>query len=70
MPSNNHHSGYPNELIAPESQAAEISRFEQEILKLDPFRTLPTFEQDREMYEDLGSVGEFKVEVGEGECAK
>ena len=38
--------------------------------ELDPFRTLPTFEQDREMYEDLGSVGEFKVEVGEGECAK
>lgn len=37
--------------------------------EMDAFRTLPPFEQAKEMYEDLGSLGEFKLEVGKGECA-
>ncbi|MBI3615130.1 MAG: nitrite/sulfite reductase [Candidatus Omnitrophica bacterium] len=37
--------------------------------ELDPIRTLPAFEQSPEMYEDLGAIGEFKLEVGKGECA-
>ena len=37
--------------------------------EMDPFRTLPPFEQAREMYEDLGDFGEFKLDVGKGECA-
>ncbi len=38
-------------------------------LELDPFRTLPPFSEKPEMYEDLGSFGEFKLEIGKGECA-
>ncbi len=35
-----------------------------------PFLTIPSFEQDPKMYEDLGDPGKlFKVEVGKGECA-
>ena len=38
--------------------------------ELEPFTTLPPFEQDPKMYEDLGAEGvEFKVELGKGECA-
>ena len=37
---------------------------------LDPFQTLPPFEQDPKAYEDLGAEGvEFKVSIGKGECA-
>ncbi|MCM8794386.1 MAG: nitrite/sulfite reductase [Candidatus Omnitrophica bacterium] len=48
------------------TERAGAERLKQE---LDPFRTLPPFEEAREMYEDLGAIGEFKVEVGKGECA-
>jgi ferredoxin-nitrite reductase/sulfite reductase (ferredoxin) len=35
-----------------------------------PFTTIPAFDQDPKMYEDLGDPGKaFKVEVGKGECA-
>ncbi|MBI3315471.1 MAG: nitrite/sulfite reductase, partial [Candidatus Omnitrophica bacterium] len=35
-----------------------------------PFTTIPSFEQDPKMYEDLGDPGKlFKVEMGKGECA-
>ena len=64
------------ELYRAERQGKEgfrgwVERVGQERLKkeLDPFRTLPPFEQAREMYEDLGEIGEFKLEVGKGECA-
>ena len=48
-----------------------VERAGGEALKkeLDPFRTLPPFEQAKEMYEDLGDFGQFKLEVGKGECA-
>ena len=50
---------------------AWVERVGVERLKkeMDPFRTLPPFSEKPEMYEDLGSAGEFKVEVGKGECA-
>ncbi len=35
-----------------------------------PFTTIPSFDQDPKMYEDLGDPGKlFKVEMGKGECA-
>jgi sulfite reductase (ferredoxin) len=35
-----------------------------------PFTTIPAFDQDPKMYEDLGDEGHaFKVEMGKGECA-
>ncbi|MBI4431883.1 MAG: nitrite/sulfite reductase [Candidatus Omnitrophica bacterium] len=35
-----------------------------------PFTTIPSFDQDPKMFEDLGDPGKlFKVEVGKGECA-
>ena len=35
-----------------------------------PFLTIPAYDQDPLMYEDLGDPGkQFKVEVGKGECA-
>ena len=35
-----------------------------------PFLTIPAYDQDPKMYEDLGDPGKaFKVEVGKGECA-
>ena len=37
--------------------------------EMEAFKDLPSFEEAPEMYEDLGSIGEFKVEVGKGECA-
>ena len=37
--------------------------------EIEPFRTLPPFSEKPEMYEDLGAFGEFKLEVGKGECA-
>ncbi len=43
-----------------------VERLKKEV---EPFKVLPKFEESRELYEDLGSVGEFKVEVGKGECA-
>ena len=36
---------------------------------LEPFQTLPAFEQDPKAYEDLGAEGEFKLQMGKGECA-
>ncbi|MDO8729961.1 MAG: nitrite/sulfite reductase [Candidatus Omnitrophota bacterium] len=50
-------------------QWVERTGAEQLKKEMDPFRTLPPFEQAREMYEDLGDFGEFKLEVGKGECA-
>ncbi len=64
------------ELYRAERQGKEgfrqwVERAGPERLKkeLDPFRTLPPFEQAKEMYEDLGEIGVFKLEVGKGECA-
>ena len=37
--------------------------------EMDPFRTLPPFSEKPELYEDLGAQGEFKMEIGKGECA-
>ena len=35
-----------------------------------PFTTVPAFDQDPSMYEDLGDPGkQFKLEIGKGECA-
>ncbi len=35
-----------------------------------PFTTIPAFDQDPKMYEDLGDEGHaFKLEIGKGECA-
>ncbi|MBI3333691.1 MAG: nitrite/sulfite reductase, partial [Candidatus Omnitrophica bacterium] len=48
------------------SQRAGAERLKKE---LDPFRTLPAFSERPDLYEDLGAFGEFKVEVGKGECA-
>ncbi len=50
-------------------QWVERSGAERLKKEMDPFRTLPPFEQAKEMYEDLGDFGEFKLEVGKGECA-
>jgi hypothetical protein len=37
---------------------------------VNPFTTIPPFDQDPKMYEDLGDPGKpFKVEMGKGECA-
>ena len=37
---------------------------------IEPFTTLPAFEQDPKAYEDLGAEGvEFKLQMGKGECA-
>ncbi len=37
---------------------------------VNPFTTIPAFDQDPKMYEDLGDEGKaFKVEMGKGECA-
>ena len=37
---------------------------------IEPFTTLPGFEQDPKQYEDLGAEGvEFKLSMGKGECA-
>ena len=50
---------------------AWVERVGAERLKkeMDPFRTLPPFSEKPEMYEDIGSPGEFKLEAGKGECA-
>ena len=37
--------------------------------ELEPFQSLPKFEQDPKMWEDLGGEGTFKLEMGKGECA-
>ena len=37
--------------------------------EMDSFRSLPSFSERPDMYEDLGAFGEFKLEVGKGECA-
>jgi sulfite reductase (ferredoxin) len=36
---------------------------------LDEFTTLPPYSEHPEMYGDLGIEGEFKLEMGKGECA-
>lgn len=64
------------ELYRSERQKGEVfrawvERAGEERLKkeLDPYRTLPPFSEKPEMYEDLGAQGEFKLEMGKGECA-
>lgn len=37
--------------------------------EVEPFRWLPPFEQNPEMYYELGEFQEFKAEIGQGECA-
>ena len=38
--------------------------------ELEPFQSLPAFEQDPTLYEDLGAEGvTFKIDMGKGECA-
>jgi len=37
--------------------------------EMDPFRSLPPFSERPDLYEDLGAQGEFKLEIGKGECA-
>ena len=36
---------------------------------IKPFTTLPSYDEEPEMYGDLGVEGEFKLEIGQGECA-
>ncbi len=37
---------------------------------VEPFTSIPSFDKDPKMYEDLGDPGKlFKVEMGKGECA-
>ena len=55
-----------SELFRAWAERAGADRLKKE---LDPFRTLPPFSEKPEMYEDLGAAGEFKLEVGKGECA-
>ncbi len=43
-----------------------VARLKQE---MDPYRILPPFSERPDLYEDLGSSGEFKLDVGKGECA-
>ena len=64
------------ELYRDEHQKSEmfrawVNRVGPDRLKkeIDPYRTLPPFSEKPEMYEDLGEFGEFKLEVGKGECA-
>jgi len=64
------------ELYRTERQGKEgfrqwVERVRPDRLKneMNPFRTLPPFEQAREMYEDLGAQGALTLEVGTGECA-
>ncbi len=37
--------------------------------EIEPFRTLPPFEEKRDFYFDWGEFEEFKPSVGQGECA-
>ena len=37
--------------------------------ELERFQSLPAFEQDPKLYEDLGAEGVFKLDLGKGECA-
>jgi len=62
---------YRGERQKGEGFRAWVERAGEERLKkeLDPYRTLPPFSEKPEMYEDLGALGEFKLEVGKGECA-
>ncbi len=62
---------YRDERQPSETFRAWTERLGAERLKkeMDPYRTLPAFSENPEMYEDLGAFGEFKVEVGKGECA-
>jgi sulfite reductase beta subunit-like hemoprotein len=42
------------------------SRIKEEV---EPFRSLPSFEEKPEMYYEWGENRDFKVEIGQGECA-
>ena len=51
-------------------QWAERVGTERLTKELEPFTTLPPYEQNPKAYEDLGAEGvEFKVSLGKGECA-
>ncbi|MBI1952693.1 MAG: nitrite/sulfite reductase [Candidatus Omnitrophica bacterium] len=56
----------PNEKFRDWTQRVGAERLKKE---MDPFRNLPPFSERPDLYEDLGAVGEFKLEVGKGECA-
>ena len=62
---------YRDEREKSETFRAWTQRVGAERLKkeMEPFKTLPPFSEKPEMYEDLGAVGEFKLEMGKGECA-
>ena len=62
---------YRGEKQSSETFRAWVERVGVDRLKkeLDPYRTLPPFSERPELYEDLGAAGEFKLEVGKGECA-
>ncbi len=62
---------YRDERQGSETFRAWTQRVGVEKLKkeMEPFKTLPPFSERPDLYEDLGAFGEFKLEVGKGECA-
>jgi sulfite reductase beta subunit-like hemoprotein len=37
--------------------------------EIEPFRTLPPYDGNKELYQEWGEFGDFKSEIGQGECA-
>ena len=62
---------YKKEKTGTERFVETIARLGKDRLKteVEPFRALPTFEENPEMYFEWGEHETFKAEVGKGECA-
>ncbi|MCS7220920.1 MAG: hypothetical protein RML36_10215 [Anaerolineae bacterium] len=54
-------------LVRTERRENRLARAVQQLL--DDLAQLPPYEQAPELYTDWGEQGEFKVQVGRGECA-
>lgn len=62
---------YKKEKQGTERFVETVERLGKERIKkeVEPFRSLPPFEQKPDLYYEWGEFQEFKAEVGQGECA-
>jgi len=54
--------------VGPNRRENDLAAMVQELL--GDLTQLPSFEETPELYTDWGEEGEFKVQVGRGECAQ
>lgn len=62
---------YKKERQTGERFVQTMSRIGKDRIKteVETFRTLPSYEQSPQMYQEWGEFGDFKVQIGQGECA-